>query len=89
MVAVLLDAILYSAAKVCNLDLNQKGFYGDEDIEGLWPLEALCMLWDRMQTLLSALALRLNASSVMQIDLMFYSASSDERINLITEAGQC
>lgn len=42
-----------------------------------------------MQTLcfLSALAMRLNASSVMQIDLMFYSVSSDERINLITGAG--
>lgn len=33
------------------------------------------------------LARRLNASSVMQIDLMFYSASTDERINLITGAG--
>lgn len=28
-----------------------------------------------------------DASSVMQIDLMFYSASSDERIHLITETG--
>lgn len=37
--------------------------------------------------MLSALAMRLNASSVMQIDLMFYSAPSDERINLITGAG--
>lgn len=35
MEVVLLDAVLYSAAKVCNLDLNQKGFYGDEDIGGL------------------------------------------------------
>lgn len=37
--------------------------------------------------MLSALAPRLNASLVMQIGLMFYSAPSDERINLITEAG--
>lgn len=35
MEVVLLDVILYSSAKVCNLNLNQKGFYGDEDIEGL------------------------------------------------------
>lgn len=32
MEVLLLDAILYSPAKVCNLDSNQKGFYGDEDI---------------------------------------------------------
>lgn len=31
--------------------------------------------------------MRLDASSVMQIDLMFYSVSSDDRINLITGAG--
>lgn len=36
----------------------------------------------------SALAMSLNASSVMHIDLMFYSTWSDERINLITEAGE-
>lgn len=37
--------------------------------------------------MLSALAMKLSASSVMQIDLMFYSALSDERMNLITGAG--
>lgn len=36
----------------------------------------------------SALAMSLNASSVMHIDLMFYSTWSDERINLITAAGE-
>lgn len=81
----MLDAALYSPAKKCNLCLNQKGFYGDENIDGLWPGEALCLFWDWSQTL--ALALRLDASSVMQIELMFYSASTDERINVITRAG--
>ena len=49
--------------QVCNLYLNQKGFYGDEDIEGFWPRAVLRLLWDRIQTL-SFLHL-LSASSVM------------------------
>lgn len=76
---------MYSPAKVCNLYLNRKGFYGDENIEVFWPREALCIPSHNIQTLAAALSLR--ASSVMQIDLMFYSAVTDERINLITGAG--
>lgn len=53
MEVLLLGAILYSAAKVCNLNLNQKGFYGDEDMESLWLRETLCLFVDLMQTFCS------------------------------------
>lgn len=41
-----------------------------------------------MHTVLPPLPVRLSSSSVMHMDLMLYSTSGDEQINVITGAGE-